>query len=183
LYDFDGETVMPDSSIEEVFVKLKLLKVFDFYKTRSLTIEQQSWLETVCDEYLTTSSRERTAINSLVTPEISFLFFMYANAMATESVELNDEAKVLRGLVSLSVENRTFDWRDSLLQLSLLYHSASKVGADAAELLQRVAAISSSRTSEGFLQFLATSPEHKEIANFGWKEGRDTTGRFCYVAK
>ena len=174
---------MPDFLVEEVFVKLKLLNAFDFYKARSLTTEQQSWLQSVCDEYLVATSPGRRTINSLVTPEISFLFFMYAHAMATESVVLNDEARVLHGLVSLSVENRTFDWRDSLMQLNLLYHSAIKVRANPVELFQHVAAISAARTREGFLEFLTTGPEHKDIAKFGWKEATDATGKFRYVAK
>jgi len=34
---------MGPSAIDETFAKLKLLKVFDFYKTRVLTQEQQGW--------------------------------------------------------------------------------------------------------------------------------------------
>jgi hypothetical protein len=68
--------------IEESFAKLKLLKVFDFYKTRVLAREQQGWVQFICDRYLNASPYERESIHSLVTPETSFLFFMYAGAVA-----------------------------------------------------------------------------------------------------
>ncbi len=41
-----------DATIEETFAKLRLLKVFDFYKTRVLTQEQQGLVQFICDRYL-----------------------------------------------------------------------------------------------------------------------------------
>lgn len=182
LYAFFREDIL-DAAVEEVFSKLKLLKVFDFYKTRTLTPEQQNWLQSVCDRYAKASLQERRRINALVSPETSFLFFMYAKAMAIESVREQDKEKVFNGLISLSIENRSFDWRDSLTVLSLLHHSATKLGADVGELFQRVAALSSSETSEGFLQFLVRTPENRDIATFGFREGIDSEGKFSYVAR
>jgi hypothetical protein len=128
-----------DTGVEELFANLKLLKVFDLYHTHSLNREQQSWLRLICSRYLIAPPLERIAINSLVTPNISFLCFIYAPAMAIESGVGRDEVKALQGLLSLSTENETFDWRDSLMVLNLLYHSATKIGADAVELFRRVA--------------------------------------------
>jgi hypothetical protein len=96
---------------------------------------------------------------------------------------LNSEAKVLHGLVALSIEDCKFDWRDSLMVLCRLYHSAVKVGANPTELFQRVAAMSAPRTGELFLSFLSRKPELKDIAVFGWKEGTGADGKFRYVSK
>lgn len=172
-----------DLALQEIFAKLKRLKVFDFYKTRTLTPEQQDWLELVCNRYIDALPEERHKVNSLVTPEISFLFFMYGKAMAIEAVRDRDEAKIFTGLVALAVENQVFDWRDSLTVLTLLYHSAIKIGVDAPNVFQRVATISSSQTSANFLQFLARTPENRDIAKFGFKEGTDLHGNFAYVSK
>jgi len=130
---------MEPRAIEEIFAKLRLLKVFDFYKTRVLTQEQQGWVQFICDHYLRALPDERARIHSMVTPEISFLFFMYAKAMAVEAVRERQEDKVFKGLVALAVENRAFDWRDSMMVLVLLHHSASKIGADTSQLFQRAA--------------------------------------------
>jgi len=170
-------------TIEETFAKLKLLKVFDFYKTRVLTQEQQGWMQFICDHYLNALPGERAKIRSMVTPEISFLFFMYAQAMAVEAVRERQEEKVFKGLVALAVENQVFDWRDSMMVLVLLHHSAVKIGADALGLFQRTAAISTPQTSEGFLQFSARAPENLDLAKFGYREGMDSEGNFAYVSK
>jgi len=167
----------------KVFAKLKLLKAFDFYKTRTLTPEQRGWLQFVCDRYVDGSQEERRDINSFVSPEISFLFFMFGKAMAVESVRERDEGKVFSGLISLSIENRSFDWRESLIVLSLLYHSAAKIAVTVEELFRRAAALSSSQTGDGLLQFLARTPENRDITRFGFKEGTDAEGKFSYVGR
>ena len=174
---------MESRAIEETFAKLKLLKVFDFYKTRVLTHEQQGWVRFICDHYFGASPDERARICSMVTPEISFLFFMYAGAMAVEAVRERQEEKIFQGLIALAVENGVFDWRDSMMVLVLLHHSAAKTGADASQLFQRAAAISTPQTSEVFLQFSARTPENLDLAQFGYQEGTDSKGNFAYVPK
>jgi hypothetical protein len=174
---------MEPRAIEETFAKLKLLKVYDFYKTRVLTQEQQGWVQFICDHYLRALPDERARIHSMVTPEISFLFFMYAKAMAVEAVRDRQEEKVFNGLIALAVENRVFDWRDSMMVLVLLHHSTVKIGADASRLFQRAAAISTPQTREGFLRFSARTPESLDLAKFGYQEGTDSEGNFAYVSK
>jgi hypothetical protein len=172
-----------DAAIEETFAKLKLLKVFDFYKTRVLTQEQQGWVESICDHYLGALPHERATIHSMVTAKISFLFFMYAGAMAVAAVRQREEERVFKGLIALAVENRVFDWRDSMMVLVLLHHSAVKIGADASELFQRAATISTQETSDLFFQFSARTPESLDLAKFGYREGTDLEGNFAYVLK
>jgi hypothetical protein len=172
-----------EAAVQETFRKLKLLRHFDFYKSRSLAPEQQDWLRLICDQYSDAVPEERKKINSLVTPEISFLFFMYGKTMAVEAVHEQDEAKIFKGLVALAVENQVFDWRDSLIVLPLLYHSAIKIGADAPNLFRRAAAVSTSQTADSFLQFLARTPEQRDIVKFGFKEGIDLEANFTYVVK
>ena len=174
---------MGPRTIEETFAKLKLLRVFDFYKTRALTQEQQGGVQFICDHYLRALPDERARIHSMVRPDISFLFFMYAKAMAVEAVRERRDEKVFKGLVALAVENRVFDWRDSTMVLALLHHSAIKIGADALQLFQRAAAISTPQTRESFLQFSARAPENLDLAKFGYQEGTDSEGNFAYVSK
>jgi hypothetical protein len=172
---------MESRAVEETFARLKLLKVGDFYKTRVLTQEQQGWVRFICDHYFGALPDERARIHSMVTPEISFLFFMYAKDMAVEAVRERQEEKIFKGLIALAVENRIFDWRDSMTVLVLLHHSAAKIGADPSKLFQQAAAISTPQTSERFLQFSARTPENLDLAKFGYQEGSDSEGNFAYV--
>lgn len=172
-----------DAAVEEAFAKLKLLKVADFYKKPVLTQEELDRIQLICDRYLVALPDERDRIHSMVKPEISFLFFMYAKDMAVKAVRDQEKETIFKGLVALAVENQVFDWRDSMTVLVLLHHSAVKIGANALGLFQRVAAISSPRTSDGFLQFSARTPDKLDIGKFGFKEGTDSEGNFAYVPK
>ncbi|HEY6266241.1 MAG TPA: hypothetical protein VIW93_15685 [Candidatus Acidoferrum sp.] len=172
-----------EAAVLETFTKIKLLKP---YRPRSLAPEQQDWLRLICDRFSDALSEEREKSIPWLPPEIPFyfsLFFMYGKTMAVEAVRDHDEAKIFKGLVALAAENQVFDWRDSLMVLTLLYHSAIKIGADAPDLYRRVAAISTSQTADSYLQCLASTPEQRDIVKFGFKEGTDLDGNFTYVAK
>jgi hypothetical protein len=106
----------------------------------------------ICDRYIGALPDERAKIRSMITPEILFLFFMYAGLMAVQAVRELQREKVFQGLVALVVENQAFDWRDSMMALAKLRHSAVKFGADPSQLFQRAAAISTSQTGQGFLR-------------------------------
>jgi hypothetical protein len=108
---------------------------------------------------------------------------MYAGAAAVQPVRERDEEKIFKGLVALSVENQVFDWRDSMMVLFRLHHSALKIGADPSKLFRRVAAISSSRTGDNLLEFATRTAESLDLAKFGFKEGTDSYGNFTYVPK
>lgn len=75
-----------DATVDELFGKLKRLKAFDFFKTRALTPEQRGWLKFICERYANAMPLVQESIRLLVTPESSFLLFMYAVDMALEAV-------------------------------------------------------------------------------------------------
>jgi len=170
-----------DLTVEEIFTKLRSLKVFDFYKSRALSPEQLIWLLSLCNLYIVGSSEERRRISALVDSKISFLFLMCAKAMAIEAVQARDEGKIVLGLVALTIENGASDWRDSLSVLVILYNSALKIEASPDSLFRKVAEISSPQAANFFLSFLARPPESRHIAKFGFKEGTDSKGMFTYV--
>jgi hypothetical protein len=174
---------MKSDVIEETFTKLRLLKVADLRKTRTLSQEQQGYVQLICDRYLAGLPDDRARIRSMVTPNISFLFFMYAGCMAVEAVRERQEQKISKGLVAIAIENQVFDWRDSMVVLVRLYHSAARIGSDPVELFRRVAAISTAQTSKELLQFSARTPESLDLAKFGFKEAIDSDGNFAYVPK
>jgi hypothetical protein len=174
---------MGSCTIEQAFARLKLLKPFDFQKRPVLTQEQQEWVQVICDRYIGALPDERARFRSMITPEISFLFFMYAGLMAVQAVRERQQEKVFQGLVALAVENQVFDWRVSMMVLAKLHHSAVKIGADPSQLFEQAAAISASQASQGFLQFSTRASEDLDIAKFGWIEGTDSEGNFAYLTK
>jgi len=172
-----------NASIQQLFERIRLLKASDFYKTRSLTPEQLGWLQSICDQYISAASEDRRSIEALVTPEISFLFGMYGTAMAVESVRVKDQEKIFWGLVAMAIENQIPDWRDSMYVMVMLHHSAIKIGANPSMLFQRAAEMASTRSARFFQDFVARTPQSRDIGIFGMKEGTDSEGNFNYVAK
>jgi hypothetical protein len=68
----------------------------------------------------------RVEIRSLVTFEISFLFFMFSQEMAP--VQGKSEVFLMRSIIALLIENCTFDSRDSIVALSKVFYSAQELG-------------------------------------------------------
>jgi hypothetical protein len=169
-------------NLDDIFGKLKLLKIFDFYKSRKLTEEQTQWLDALCRFYLVCSPRERAEINRRVESKISFLFFLYGNTAAVEAVRETNAEKVKLGLAALAIENGVFDWRDSLFVLVKLYHSAKKINLDPVAAFRQIAEIAGPESARFFLDFLARPPEICTITTFGFKEGTDSNGLFAYLA-
>lgn len=78
------------------------------------------------------------------------LLFHYTDRTIEELERTGEEVWLLRGLVSLSLENCGIDYRDFLGSLSELYRSAKKKGMNPGEAFRRVAAISSQGIPRGY---------------------------------
>ena len=170
-------------NLEEIFGKLKSLKIFDFYKSRKLTEEQELWLETLCQFYLVAPGPDRLKISGMVDRNISFLFHLYGKIAAIQAVSEANTEKVRLGLAALAIENGVFDWRDSLFVLVLLYNSARKIGMNPEQEVRLTTELASPQGAKFFTDFLARAPEDRTIAKFGFKEGTDSDGHFTYLAR
>lgn len=60
---------------------------------------------------------------------------------AENAIRQSEPNEVWQGLMALTIENFTFDPRDSMRVIVLLYHSAVKLGLNAEELFAKVAAL------------------------------------------
>lgn len=171
-----------NDSIVELFANIRPLKIFDFYKTRSLAPQQKTWMKVICDTYATSSEGDRKRIEEQVSQNISFLFLMYAHLMAVDAVREKSEQRIVDGLTSISISHRVNDWRDALSPISLLFHSAIKIRSDPSLLFRRAAESCREDAAKFFQHFLTRTPENMDIAKFGWKEGANSDGEFVYVS-
>jgi hypothetical protein len=97
----------------------------------------------------------------------------YAARMAMLSVRQRSETLLLHGLVALIME---LDWpglpdvREILMTLSIVYHSADKLGC-ADSLFQQAAQYADKPSSRDIvLGYLRRNPEAKRIEAMGWHE-------------
>jgi hypothetical protein len=76
----------------------------------------------------------------------------------------NDVQQVVDGLTAIAMMDRErMDFRDMLVAMSLLHHAAVVIGADPADLFERVAVLAEPSTSDLMLGFLKRSPEGRDI--------------------
>src|SRR5215469_16653237 len=126
----------------------------------------------LCKLFEKSSYEMKKEITGKVVPEISFLFLVFSELMANTAVRRGEKQRIVQGLEAVAIENCVFDARDSALRLALLHHSALKIGTDPEELIRFVAAFALETAKKNLFEpFLSRSPESRQLANFGLKEG------------
>jgi len=87
------------------------------------------------------------------------------------AVRRQSSVLVLEGLTALAAEAGTgSDWRDSMVRLALLYHSAVKLGMDAQSAFEQAAALTVNDFAEAIRQFPLRPPEKLDLEVWGRKE-------------
>lgn len=127
----------------------------------------------VCILYMNANPIQRQVLCSSLSQEAGFNLGAFAARMAMLSVRERSEILLLHGLVALIME---LDWpdlsdvREVLMDLSIVYHSAAKLGC-ADFLFQQAAQYAvSARSRDIVLGYLRRRPEDKRIEAMGWHE-------------
>ena len=97
----------------------------------------------------------------------SFLFLAFSERMAVLAVRENSESRLFDGLIAHVLEDFSHDYRENLLILSLLYHSAVKLGSNPIELFRKAAALASPKSADRLVGF-AQNPG--SIRSMGYEE-------------
>jgi hypothetical protein len=115
-----------------------------------------------------------------IKPGTGFVLLGYAHLKAIQAVRENDPRAVELGLLALAVEDLRLDWRDTLVTLSLLVHSARKLRVRPGPLVERAAAVANRQCGDLLRRFLQREREDQSIEAMGYQEGQDEDG-FTYV--
>ena len=135
-------------------------------------------VENTIQEYENSAAR-RDQLVKAVTKEHSFNLVLYADYAATYAVRLGDPELIRRGVLSLAIENNTFDYRDTITRLALLNHSASKLGIDPDKIFQEAMSVAPQKFARSLERFIERSPEDRALSKFGFRE--EYTPLFTYV--
>ena len=112
---------------------------------------------------------ERAAIRSAGTVKQYRIMLVYCARMVVLCVRRRDPELLFESLVAHAVEDFRWDARDNLVVLSLVHHSAGKLGVDSAALFARVADMASSHAAE----YLSRPPLSLASCGFVEVEGPD----------
>ncbi len=92
----------------------------------------------------------------------------------------SSEQRLRAALIYESLEKGETDWRDNLVSLCAIYHSAVRLGLDPERLFEEVAELSG-ETMAGLLRaFYHRSPEDRSLEAFGYRE--EATPEGIYLA-
>jgi hypothetical protein len=160
---------------------LQSLRVIDFLKSGGeyrKTIAAE--IERLCQIFRHVAPVERAELASLVRPGFSFAFFWFARAMAEKAVRECSQTAICDGLTALVIENCTFDARDTMLRLALLYHSAAKLKLDVETLFALAADLGvSPETAKIVREFPQRPPDARDLEAFRYEES-GAGDRFVY---
>lgn len=138
-----------------------------------------SKISDLIDTYVNTSSEGQNFIRGVFSHKYSSTFFFFSERMACLAIREKLEKHIFEGLIAHAIENGKFDWRENILVLSLLYHSAVKIGTDPTLLFNRAAAFAEGEIKKIIQNFPNRVPEDRSIEAMGYVESENEQG-FCY---
>lgn len=136
-------------------------------------------ITTLARAYVQADESERAVVRKLLPADSSTALLAFAERMAVLAVRIGEPIRVRDGLVAIAMENCRLDPREDILVLSLLNHSAAKLGADPVRLFDDVASLAEGRTSELLMSFPRRENELRDIAAMGYTEEASADG-FVY---
>ncbi len=157
---------------EEAIRFLQNISAADYWRCK-LPSSADWQISEICDLYIKANPIQRQVLCSSLDQGAVFNLAAFSTRMAMLSVRQRSEALILHGLVALIME---LDWpnlpdvREVLMDLSVVYHSAAKLGCAEALFQQAVQYTASSRSRDIILGYLQRSPEDKRIEAMGWHE-------------
>lgn len=124
------------------------------------------------DALLSASSETRCALLKKIDDQYRDAFSVFAERLSVYAVRLNDPDVLKKALLALALAPGG-DNREILLTLSLVVHTAKKLGLD---LRTMQGALIDESFKKIVSDFLARPPEDQSIEAMGFEEGRDSGG-------
>lgn len=147
---------------------------------RPRSIPMETALGVIVEAVLSADENGRQTIYSSLTRHSRCKFLGFAARMSVQAVRENSPALIEQGLAALVIENGGNDWRDSIVALFQLYHSACKLGMDAAAVFAKIAELAEPGViKKEIAHFPHRPPESRSLRAFCMKEEHTAEG-FCY---
>jgi hypothetical protein len=138
-------------------------------RKRSLPAEEA--MTAIVADFRDADETTRRSIASRLSRHARRKFLGYAATMAALAVRQNSPDLIEQGLVALVVEEGGGDWRDSLIVVFQLYHSAVKLGMDAEKTFARIAGLAGEGVMKKAIHgFPLRPPESRSLKAFCMEE-------------
>lgn len=134
--------------------------------------------EAMMRRFLEMSDQERHSFFEELTREDSGLLFGISRSAATASIVEGNSERLQWGLLALIMENQKHDYRETLMELTLLDHSAQKLQVELETVFDPFKAYASEATSDLFQSYFREGV--RQLGAMGYVEAKDKNGRFTY---
>ena len=150
------------------------------YNLLSIPCELDQDIRSLTHWFITGKDAERELITSAFNDSHSMTFIVFSERMASLAVRSSSREILVAALVAQIIEGWRFDPRDNVLRLSLVHHSAVKLGIDPNQLFDEASRYASHEISAHLKAFINRKPDKLRIRAMGYKESSDEGG-FLYA--
>jgi hypothetical protein len=150
---------------------------YDFWRGETYLINPapsalDSKLRELCRNFAKGGAVSRAKTRASISMDEFYTLLTFSKRAAVFGIRERNAAWLVDGLTALSmIELDRVDFRDALVSVSLLHHSALRIGQNANQLLSDAAALSESKVSELIKDFIKRPAEDKVLrAKWGYDE-------------
>ena len=138
----------------------------------------------LCNLYVAAAPAQRDQLRALVNlADHTWSIPMDSTLVDGTVHEFPPEQRIRANLIFHSIENARHDFRDNLISIALIYHSAVETGMDVEGLFLDVAAMSAPEMAQLLASFPRREPADRSLAAFGHRAVRTATGvKYVYIA-
>jgi hypothetical protein len=129
-------------------------------------------------KYRQLTQQERIAIRGQFGPQHGAKLLRCAQELAVRAVRNNAVDDVALGLLAVALEGVQSDFRNTVVSLCLLHHSAIKLGSNPVPLFHQAADFGTPKARDFILEYLQKGD--KDIRSFAMEEGQGPNG-FDYL--
>jgi hypothetical protein len=148
----------------------KNMQPIDYYKDKlPSSIDEE--IMGICSQIMDSSPQKPPIFVSSLNTESCDMLMNFCRRMTMLSIRQNSSDYLLKGLVALSLVADRYDYREVLMEISLVYHSAEKLNVDPKQLFSVASNYSSSESIRKLIMgYLDRSLENQDIGKMGFKE-------------
>jgi hypothetical protein len=118
----------------------------------------------LCRRFERTDEDDRAAVRRSISMDEFYTLLNFSRRSAVFALRDRRTELLRDGLLAIAlIEAERVDYRDILGALSLLYHVAPRIGADASQQFKDAAALSEPAVAKLVTDFAARSPEHRDL--------------------
>src|SRR5579872_4464705 len=158
-----------DSVRGEVLMRTtkELIDLFKNPPRRAYSVSLEEAMTSVVTMFRLADKDGRRAITSRLNVDAREGFLGYAASMAVLAVRTQSPNLIEQGLIALVIEGASQDFRDSIVALAKLYHSAVKLGLNARKAFDEVAGLADPGIIKTeMMEFPHRLPEDRDLKAF-----------------